>query len=135
MKHSSWKTILLRCAIVLLPFGILFLLTKVFFNDVYLLEWLTRHWYCGLWIVAAILVISNFKLSLVISYSNIIAIAAGQWIGDAIRDHNISQITNDMCAEQQAQLHIHYGIPIWLLTLLLFVGIFLFITYLQKKKE
>ena len=66
MKKTSLKIRLYHCAITLVPFIILFILTKVFFREVYLLEWLARHWYCGLWIVASVIAIFNFKLSLFI---------------------------------------------------------------------
>ncbi len=86
-------------------------------------------------IVTAIVAIFNYKLSLVISYFNIIAIGLGQFGGDVIREYNISRITQDMSAEQQAHLHLHYGVPIWLLSLLLFLAVFLLITYFQKKRK
>ena len=134
MKINSLRTKILQCVGTLLPFVVIFLLTKVFFEDVYLLEWLLRHWYCGLWLIAVVIAIFNFKLSLAISYSNIIAIVLGQFVGDAIQEYNISQITPDMSAEQQAHMHLHYGVPIWLFSLLLFVAIFLVIYFIRKKK-
>ncbi len=135
MKRNSIGTTILRCLITLLPFVITYLVTKAFFEEVYLLEWLARHWYCGLWVIAIIIVFFNFKLSLVISYCNVIAIGLGQFVGDAIREYNISLITPDMSAEQQAHLHLHYGFPIWLLSLLLFMAVFVLVTYFQKKKR
>lgn len=134
MRCNSAKEIVFRCVVTLLPFAAIFLLTSVYFKDVYLLEWHARHWYCGLWLVASIIAIFNFKLSLVISYSNVIAIGWGQIFGDAIRKYNISRITSDMNAEQRAHLHIHYGFAIWICSLLLFVTVFLVVTYVQKKK-
>lgn len=135
MNIASLKTKLFRCAITLSPFIILFILTKVFFQEVYLFEWLARHWYCGLWIVAVIIAIFNFKFSLFISCSNILAAVLGQILGDIIRNYNIAMITPDMADEVQAQLHLHYGFHIWLISILMLVMIYLLGNYIRKRKN
>ena len=135
MKKTSLKIRLYHCAITLVPFIILFILTKVFFREVYLLEWLARHWYWGLWSVASVIAIFNFKLSLFISSSNVLAAILGQTIGDAIRNYNIAQITPDMTAELQAHLHLHYGFHIWLISILVLVTMFFLYGYIRKRKN
>lgn len=134
MKKPLLETKVFRCAITLLPYIILFILTKMFFNEVYLLDWLARRWYYGLWIITAVLAVFNFKLSFFISCANIVAITLGQVIGDILQNYNISQITPDMTAEQQARLYLHYGVFIWIISLLVSVAMFALVTYIRKKK-
>lgn len=135
MKNASRNGIVLRCAVALLPFVALFLLTNAFFQNVYLLEWQARHWYCGLWIVTGVIAIFDFKLSSFISYSNVIAIGLGQILGDTIQKYNISSITPDMNAEQRARLYLHPGFHIWICALLLFAAVFLAVKRYRKKPQ
>lgn len=135
MKRNSIEPTIFRCLITMLPFVIIYTVTKVFFEDVYLLEWLARHWYCGLWIISIITVFFDFKLSLVVSYGNVIAIGLGQILGDAIRAYNIALITPDMSVDRQSYLHLHYGVLIWLFSLLFFVVVIVLIEHSQKKTK
>ena len=48
MKRNVLKTYIYRIFITIMPFVVLSVMTKVFFNDAYLPEWLVRHSYCGL---------------------------------------------------------------------------------------
>lgn len=135
MRYDLKKGIVFRFAVTLFPFIALFLLTNIFFPDVYLLEWQARHWYCGLWIVTGVIAIFDVKLSSFISYSNVIAIGLGQILGDAIQKYNISSITPDMNGAQRARLYLHPGFLIWICALILFVAVFLAVKRYRKKTQ
>lgn len=135
MKNILSVNIIVQCVFSLIPFVIINILTKIFFQEMYLLDWFSRHGYCGLWLIVGIIAIFNFKLAFIISCSNSIAIVLGQIIGDVICEYNFSKITSDMSLEQQAQLYVHHGFTIWFLLLLLSVGGYFIITKMHSMKK
>lgn len=135
MKQSVLKTYLYRIVISLMPFVVLSVMTKVFFNDVYLPEWLVRHSYCGLWIVVMMIAPLHFRLSLFISLVNAASMILGQMIGDAMQSYNIAKITPDMSAEMQVQMHNHYGFVIWAGCLAVSVMLYLLWFHIRKKSS
>lgn len=77
MKRNVLKTYLYRIFITIMPFVVLSVMTKVFFNVVYLPEWLICHSYCGLWIVVMMIAPLHFRLSLFISLVNAASMILG----------------------------------------------------------
>lgn len=116
MKNIKQR--LLRCAICLLPFAVLFVLTKLFFNDVFVLNWMMRNWYLFLWAIAAAAAFFSTKWGYVISFSFPMCVAVGQIVGDIVKARNIALITPDMDAEQEYLLSHHPGLEICLFTFL-----------------
>jgi len=110
--------------ICLIPFVALFVLTKLVFQELYLLEWMTRHWYLGLWAISFIVALFNQKWGYVLSLSNFISVVLGQFVGDYIKNQNISKVTSEMSNEQIAHLYHNPGFRIWLFTFSLIVVIY-----------
>lgn len=124
--------------ICLIPFAVLFVLTKLFFQELYLLEWMMRHRYIGLWAISVIVALFAPRWGYVISYSNFISVIIGQVVGNYIRNQNISKVTPEMTGQQRAHLYHNPGFEIWLLTFLLIVVIYAvacIITYIIKRRS
>lgn len=121
--------------ICVIPFGVLFILTKLFFQEAYLLEWMMRHRYLGLWAISVILVLFNPKWGYVISLSNFISVVIGQVVGDYIRKQNISKIVPEMTNEQIAHLYLNPGFSIWIMLFFSFVIIYAAICAYRKRKK
>lgn len=120
--------------ICLIPFAVLFVLTKLFFQELYLLEWMMRHWYLGLWAISVIVALFDPKWGYVISYSNFISVIIGQVVGDYIKNQNISKVTPKMTNEQIAHLYHNPGFRIWLLAFSLIVVIYA-VAYKIKRRS
>ena len=125
VRMKAIKNKIIPCLISLLPFLVLFFITKAWFPEAYLLKWMVNHYYLGLWLIAASISFFHKRLAYVISFGNFAAVILGQVIGDRIRAYNISTITPDMDAGKTAMLHGHPGFEIWLMMLVLTVAIFL----------
>lgn len=126
---QGWKC----CVIALVPFAALYGLTALFFRYVYLLEWMSRRAYFGLWLVAGVVAFFRPRLAYAISVSNLLAVLVGQGLGDALRRANMAKITAGMGAEERAYLSLHQGVPIWLCTLALLLAVSLVVTRRREK--
>ena len=84
MRNAKGK--IAAVLICLAPFAAMFGLTKLFFQDSYLLEWMLRHWYLGIWVIAAITAWMNAKWGYALSYSYALAVVFGQVTGEFIRN-------------------------------------------------
>lgn len=103
------KNKLLSILICLVPFAVMFALTKLFFQGTYLFEWMLRHWYLGIWAIAAIVAWFDAKWGYVLSFSYAASVVFGQVVGDFIRNHNISQVTAEMTNQEIARMYNHPG--------------------------
>ncbi len=110
----STKNKILSVLAALAPFAVLFGLTRLFFPDVYPLEWMLRHWYLGIWAIAAAAAWFDAKWGYVLSFSCTASMVFGQVAGDAIRKHNIAKITPEMTNQEIARMHGHPGLLLWL---------------------
>ena len=119
------------------PFLVLSIVTICFFRKVYLLEWMLRHAYLGLWAIAFIVALSNPGWGYAISVSNFVAVLIGTITGDYIRNRNILRITSDMKDWQVMRMYHNPGFEIWLgifLLGLLLYAIFSYCTKVRGKK-
>ncbi len=119
------------------PFLVLSIVTICFFRKVYLLEWMLRHAYLGLWAIAFIVALSNPGWGYAISVSNFVAVLIGTITGDYIRNRNILKITSDMKDWQVMRMYHNPGFEIWLgifLLGLLLYAIFSYCTKVRGKK-
>lgn len=103
------KSKLLSALICLTPFAVMFGLTKLFFQDAYLFEWMLRHWYLGIWAIAAIIAWFDAKWGYVLSFSYTASVVFGQVVGDFIRNHNVSKVTAEMTNQEIARMYVHPG--------------------------
>ena len=126
-----------HCLIVLIPFGILVIVTAAFFPDAYLLEWTLSRSYLFLWVLAALLAYSRPILGYTISLGNFIGVILGQVLGDILRKNNIAKITPDMDPGEVVRLHHHHGFFIWISTVLSVIALYWIVAVLihKLKKE
>ena len=128
------KNNILIWIIALVPFPLLYIISAYVLNDIYLFEWTSRHWYCGLWLIVIIACFFRSRFAIVLSYANVAAIILGQVFGDMLRSYNISRISADMTADYKAYLHTHYGVQIWLGLVLLTIIVCATISIIRGKK-
>ncbi|MCL1995494.1 MAG: hypothetical protein FWG63_04725 [Defluviitaleaceae bacterium] len=100
--------------IQLLPFIFVYVFSQ-FFLDVYLLEWTSRNFYMYIWVLIIPLTLSNkVIISFSITIGNFIGILIGHFLGEFIRNVNISTITEATTPQDWARLHAHHGWAIWI---------------------
>lgn len=110
----SIKSKILSILICLTPFAVMSALTKLFFPDTYLLAWMLRHWYLGIWAIAAAVAWFDAKWGYVLSFSYAASVVFGQVVGDLIRNHKISKITAEMTNQEITRMHGHPGFQLWM---------------------
>ena len=118
-----------------IPFLVLSIVTICFFRKVYLLEWMLRHTYLGLWAIAFIVALSNPGWGYAISVSNFVAVLIGTITGDYIRNRNILKITSDMKDWQVMRMYHNPGFEIWLGIFLLGLLLYAIFSYCTKVRE
>ncbi|MBQ7431945.1 MAG: hypothetical protein IJV50_00525 [Lachnospiraceae bacterium] len=103
---------------LLIYFG-LYAISKIWLRDAYVLEWTARHVYLCTWLVALILIFFDWlRVSFAITLGNLVGIGIGQIIGDWMQSYSMQKITADMSAEMIYRLQLHYGVVLWLFTIL-----------------
>lgn len=119
-------------------FLVLYVASRTALSDVYLFEWTSRYWYFGIWLMAILLIIVKKQvIAVALTLGNLVGVVAGQVVGDLMLSAAIQKITPDMNAGQAAQLHLHHGVEIWLVTILIFclTGLLLQLIYQKRAKE
>jgi len=122
--------------ICLLPFLCLFIVTKTYFSNVYLLEWMLRNKYIYIWLIAVVVSVFDPKWGIAISYGDILCIIYGELKGNWIREKNMLLATPDMDAEQLYHLYFHPGFYIWLhafISLLLLFAVVRILLLINRK--
>jgi hypothetical protein len=134
------KPRLIMVAVELLLFAVLYIVTKLWLSDVYLFEWAGRRLFLYVWVVTAIFALTGRKIaSIILTVSSIAGLFLWQFVGDAMRAHNISAITADMDAGLQAELRSHKGAYYWMMTLVVAavagVAVEVIVAKWRKRKE
>ncbi|HEX2981442.1 MAG TPA: hypothetical protein VHO48_14340 [Anaerolineaceae bacterium] len=111
-------------ALQLASFGLLYVLSRTAFSDVYVLDWTAHNYYLYLWIPVILLsIFQKTILSLSLTIGNLFGILLGQILGDMIRLSNMQKITEMMTEGQKYQLLSHPGVFIWIFTILGFLAL------------
>lgn len=125
-------------AAVIVIFGGSYALSRTLLSGVYLFEWTARRLYLLIWIPALILAALNkTAVSYGITVGSLAGVVIGQLLGDFIISQNAKLITPDTSPDLVYRLTTHQGVPIWLITTLVFtaVGIVLQITSSRRKRS
>ncbi|TCS90628.1 hypothetical protein EDD65_104171 [Keratinibaculum paraultunense] len=118
----------------LLPFIILYIISKLFLSNLYLFEWTARNFYLYLWLIVIILTCyKKYYIAASLVIGNLIGVFIGQFLGDYLLYLNIQKITQDMSNEKVAMLHLHHGVTIWIITILICLIIGIIITKIDEK--
>lgn len=98
-------------------------LFSFFLKDGYVVKWVTDRYYLGIWIIVLLFILIVKKESIIYSYfitvGNFVGILAGEYIGGTIKEMNMMKITKDMDAENIYRLSKHYGVFLWLITIII----------------
>ena len=134
---SATKSKILSTIICLIPFAVLLALALLF-PKCYLLDWMRRSWFLFLWAISAGLVWYKTKWGYVLSFGNFAAVMLGQFLGDYIREVRIAGITPEMDTMNPGEViqrYEHPGFALWMITLALFISIFIIIQMSRKGEK
>ena len=108
--------------VVILSYGGLYLISKIYLRGYYLFNWTAVNSYAYIWVIALALICFNkIHVSISLALGNVAGIMLGQFWGDFIKNQNMLEITADMEGWQVHKLTHHPGVEIWLFTTLVFV--------------
>ena len=110
----------------LLAFVVLFTVSKLWLDDLYLFEWTARKTYCYVWIAACLF--SFFGKNIIgisVTAGAVLGVFIAQPIGDYIRTVNITKVTADTDPQLKALLFSNPAWFIWIIIILaaLMIGI------------
>ena len=133
-KFKNYKLILL--IFYLIPYIVLYSISRLFFDDLYLFKWMSDRIYLCIWIVVLLLAYTNkYWIASFLTFASIAGVIFGQFLGDFIRFNNIKLITSMMAKEEQARLYLHQGVPIWILTVFILTLIGIALEIIKKKRN
>ena len=137
MAINQLKERKLLCAsLYLLPFLALYVISVLAFQQLYLFKWLLDRWYLCVWAVAAILTYRQAHLTAIsLTVGSILGVPLGQFCGDFVRNRNIQSITPLMSPEERARMYLHPGVPIWIVTVILFTLVGFLLEWYQRKTK
>lgn len=132
MKNSRVNSSIVIISIFFLEF----LVSQLFFKDLFLFNWTSHYFYWHIWVLALLFVYFRKMISAYfIVIGNTIGILIGQFVGDALRNKNMLKITTDMSVEEKYHLGHHPGVEIWLMSIIVFLIISFIISRILKKRE
>ncbi len=107
-------------------------------SEVYTFKWMADHLYCYTWIAVLVLIaLDCTSLSYYLTFGNLIGTIVGEILGGFIREQRMGKITPEMEAGEIHERSIHYGVLIWLITIIasLVVGIIVNILLSKRRKQ
>ena len=126
---------ILTAGLHLLPFLILYIVSAIALQEVYLFKWMYDRWYLFIWLPAAILAYySKYYESVSITMGCMVGIFLGQLLGDFLRNRNMHLITDVMSEEEKAGLYAHHGFIIWLITFLIVTFLGIIMGHMKRRK-
>jgi len=122
-----------------------YVICTLFFSEVprfsYTAEWTSRHYFLFVWVIAILCAIFNLPFtSLTITAGCFIGIGLGDFIGKRIIDsnwHKINQLISEGVSVSVETLNLadyHYGVFIWLETILVAIVIGLIADMLHRRR-
>ncbi len=132
---STSKNKIYALIITAIVFLGLYLVSTTFLQELYLFEWTADNHYLYVWVIAVVLILVNkIRTSFALTLGNFIGTLIGQFLGDWMRYESMKKIIPGMDAGIEAQLRLHYGVPIWLLTMTIFLILNKVLTLLLRKR-
>lgn len=129
---------LIAFAVGVITYLSLQILSMTLLHDVYTFGWMADHLYCYTWIPALLLIaFDKTFLSYFVTFGTVVGTVIGEFLGGFITEQRMSQITPDMKVEEIHERSLHYGVLIWLITIVAFiaVGIIFSIFHNKRKKQ
>lgn len=92
MTTRNFKSKLPSVLLIFSIFFLFYLISQRYFLGLYLFEWTSRNFYCGIWSLCLILILCQKPLpAFFVTAGNIIGVVIGQFLGDLIRTENIKK--------------------------------------------
>lgn len=127
---AMWKRKIFSLIVTIIMFFGFYFVSEIYLQKLYLFEWTSRHLYLGIWMIAIALILFNkILISFSITIGNFAGVVLGQYMGEWLRQQNISKIVPAMDPQTVYQLQHHPGVEIWLLT----IGVFSLLSLLLGK--
>lgn len=132
IKKHNIKSIIIQLA----AFAVLFAVSRLFLDDLYLFDWTARQYYCYIWLIACLFsFFGKNTIGVSITTGAILGVPIAQPIGDYIRAVNMSKITEDTDPQLQYFLSNNPSCFIWPLIVLAAFIVGITITVLRNKKR
>lgn len=129
VKAMGKRKIFSLVVTIIMFFGFYFV-SEIYLQKLYLFEWTSRHLYLGIWMITIGLILFNkILISFSITIGNFAGVVLGQYMGEWLRQQNMSKIVPGMNPQTVYQLQHHPGVEIWLLT----IGVFFLLGLLLGK--
>lgn len=135
-KKNQKNKKLWHAFIQMIIFILTFVISRKYFNNVYVFEWTSHRYYLYIWLGVLILTHLDKKyISYAITLANVIGLFIGQYLGDYIQSINMAKITNNTDAENVYRLSTHYGVFIWIFCIVLAILIAIMIGFINRYKK
>ncbi|MBD5115277.1 MAG: hypothetical protein HDT46_08795 [Ruminococcaceae bacterium] len=130
-KHNI-KSIVIQLA----AFAVLFAVSKLFLDHVYLFNWTARQYYLYVWVIACLFsFFGKNTIGASITAGAVLGVPVAQLIGAYIRAVNMSKITEDTDPQREALLSNEPSWFIWIIIVLAAFIIGIAITVLRNIKR
>lgn len=104
-------------------------------SEVYTFKWMADHLYCCTWISVIVLIAFDCaSLSYYVTFGNLIGTIVGELLGGFIREQRMGKITPEMEAGEIHERSIHYGVLIWLITIIVFLAVGIIVNIILSKR-
>lgn len=112
------------------------ILSMTLLRDMYVFGWMADHLYCYTWVAVIVLIaFDQTLLSNFVTFGTVCATIVGEFLGRFIQERRMSQITNNMTADEIELLCINYGVlPIWFIAFAISVIVGIVINIILNKK-
>ncbi len=107
-----------------------------YFSHLYLFQWLSHNKYVYFFfcvITLMLTIFKNEKLGYVLTIGNLVGLMVGHFLGEFIREINMSNITETMDGQTKYQLSKNYGVLIWLICIVLSISLYGLFKFIRKE--
>lgn len=105
-------------------------------SDIYTFKWMADHLYCYTWISVFVLIAFDCtSLSYFVTFGNLIGTIVGELLGGFIKEERMGDITTEMEAGEIHERSIHYGVLIWLITIIAFLAVGIIVNIILSKRR
>lgn len=135
----STDLIIKRLILVLVcfvPFAVLYVITEMFLQDVYLFEWIVDNNFLYLWVLTSLFAVFGKKIiAISVSYLSILVIPIISFIDEYYIALRKSQITADMTNEELYYVSYHSGAYVWIISVIVLIILSSIISFVLKKRK
>ncbi len=125
---------LILVLVCFVPFAVLYVITEMFLQDVYLFEWIVDNNFLYLWVLTSFFAVFGKKIIVIsVSYLSILVIPIISFIDEYYIALRKSQITADMTGEELYYIYYHSGAYVWIISVIVLIILSCIISFVFKK--